>query len=105
LTLWREKRGEVEPADLSGNLTVQLGSVTEDLNRRWFQRNTGQALKDVQRRVRHPTIRFLARMYGPAVRCKRFRRAVGCGLASMYPAFDWSICSGPSWISARMRSH
>ena len=60
LTLWREKRGEVEPADLSGNLTVQLGSVTEDLNRRWFQRNTGQALKDVQRRVRHPTIRWMA---------------------------------------------
>ena len=27
------------------------------------------------------------------------------GLASMYSAFDWSICSGPSWISARMRSH
>src|SRR6266568_3298521 len=27
------------------------------------------------------------------------------GLASMYPASDWSICSGPSWISARMRSH
>src|SRR5260370_24104280 len=26
------------------------------------------------------------------------------GLASMYPAFDWSICSGPSWISARLRS-
>ena len=26
------------------------------------------------------------------------------GLASMYPAFDWSICSGPSWISARVRS-
>ena len=25
------------------------------------------------------------------------------GLASMYPAFDWSICSGPSWISARVR--
>jgi hypothetical protein len=28
-----------------------------------------------------------------------------CGLASMYPAFDWSLlCSGPSWISARVRS-
>jgi hypothetical protein len=27
------------------------------------------------------------------------------GLASMYPASDWSMCSGPSWISARMRSH
>ena len=27
------------------------------------------------------------------------------GLASMYPAFDWSICcSGPAWISARVRS-
>jgi hypothetical protein len=27
-----------------------------------------------------------------------------CGLASMYPAFDWSVlCSGPSWISARLR--
>ena len=24
--LWREKRGEAEPADLSGNLIVQLGT-------------------------------------------------------------------------------
>src|SRR5271167_1146423 len=31
--------------------------------------------------------------------------AVG-GLASMYPASDWSmLCSWPSWISARVRSH
>ena len=29
-------------------------------------------------------------MYGPAVRCKKFRRIGGGGLASMYPAFDWS---------------
>src|SRR5262249_244063 len=28
-----------------------------------------------------------------------------CGLASMYPAFDWSTCSRPSWILARVRSH
>jgi hypothetical protein len=27
--LWSEKRGEVEPEDLSGNLIVQLGTVTE----------------------------------------------------------------------------
>jgi hypothetical protein len=28
------------------------------------------------------------------------------GLASMYPAFDWSVLrSWPSWISARVRSH
>src|SRR6516162_6030132 len=43
-------------------------------------------------------------MYGPAVRCKRFHRSGRCGLASMYPASAWSVCSGPSWISARMRS-
>ena len=42
LRLWREKRGEVEPEDLSGNLIVQLGMVTEALNRDWYERNTGQ---------------------------------------------------------------
>ena len=41
LRLWREKRGEVEPEDLSGILTVQLGTVTEDLNRRWYERHSG----------------------------------------------------------------
>jgi hypothetical protein len=30
-------------------------------------------------------------MYGPAVRRKRICRDGGSGLASMYPAFDWSI--------------
>src|ERR1700730_13786427 len=39
--LWREKRGEIEPEDLSGNLIVQLGVATEELNRHWFERNTG----------------------------------------------------------------
>src|SRR5689334_13620636 len=34
LRLWREKRGEAEPEDLSDNLIVQLGVATEDLNRR-----------------------------------------------------------------------
>ncbi len=32
--LWQEKRGKVKPEDLSGNLLVQLGLATEDLNRR-----------------------------------------------------------------------
>ncbi len=32
LRLWREKRGEVAFEDLSTNLIVQLGNVTEDLN-------------------------------------------------------------------------
>jgi predicted phage-related endonuclease len=60
LRLWREKRGEAEPEDLSGNLVVQLGIVTEGLNRLWFQHNTGQIVTAVQRRVEHPVIRFLA---------------------------------------------
>jgi putative phage-type endonuclease len=59
LRLWQEKRGEIEPEDLSGNLVVQLGVVTEPLNRHWFERNTGQTLKDVQRRIRHPVIRWM----------------------------------------------
>src|SRR3954449_9488685 len=60
LRLWREKRGEIEPEDLSGNLIVQLGTVTEDLNRRWFERNTGQAVTDVQRWLQHPVIGWMA---------------------------------------------
>jgi len=58
--LWREKRGEAEPEDLSGNLIVQLGTVTEELNRRWYERNTGHVVTDVQRRVFHPVKRWMA---------------------------------------------
>jgi predicted phage-related endonuclease len=58
--LWREKRGEIEPRDLSGNLIVQLGIVTEDLNRRWFEANTGQVITDVQRLMRHPNLHWMA---------------------------------------------
>src|SRR5262245_42775156 len=58
--LWREKRGEVDPEDLSGNLIVQLGVVTEGLNRSWYERNTGRQVRDVQRRVRHSAIPWMA---------------------------------------------
>src|SRR5215468_4145851 len=60
LRLWREKRGEIEPKDLSDNLVVQLGLATEDLNRRWYQANTGQVVTDIQKRVRHPVLRCMA---------------------------------------------
>jgi predicted phage-related endonuclease len=60
LRLWREKRGEVEPEDLSANLIIQLGRATEDLNRRWYEANTGQVITDVQRQVRHPALRWMA---------------------------------------------
>jgi predicted phage-related endonuclease len=57
--LWREKRGEAEPEDLSGNLIVQLGRATEELNRSWYERNTGQRVTDVQRRVKHSAIPWM----------------------------------------------
>src|SRR5436190_2550473 len=58
--LWREKRGEAESEDLSGNLIVQLGQVTEPLNRHWYERNTGRQVRDVQRQVRHSAIPWMA---------------------------------------------
>ena len=60
IRLSREKRGEVESEDLSGNLIVQLGTVTEDLNRRWYELNSGHVIKDVQRRAQHQVIRWMA---------------------------------------------
>ena len=59
IRLWREKRGEAEPEDLSGDLIVQLGLVTESLNRLWYERNTGKTIECVQHRVRHPVFRWM----------------------------------------------
>ena len=58
--LWRQKRGEAEPQDFSANLVVQLGHATEDLNRAWYERNTGLGIVEVQRRMRHPVNRWMA---------------------------------------------
>jgi predicted phage-related endonuclease len=60
LRLWQEKRGEAEPEDLSSNLIVQLGLVTEGLNRHWYEANTGEVITDVQRLIRHPRLRWMA---------------------------------------------
>ena len=59
LRLWQEKRGEIEPEDLSGNLLVQFGGATEELNRRWFERETGHSIGAVQRFVRHPKLDWM----------------------------------------------
>jgi predicted phage-related endonuclease len=59
LRLWREKRGEIQPEDLSGVLTVQLGTVTEDLNRRWYERQSGCTVESVQRHLRHPVLKWM----------------------------------------------
>src|ERR1700685_972811 len=60
IRLWQEKRGEVEQGGLSRNLPVQLGLVTEDLNRRWYEANTAEVVTDIQKRIHHPTVRWLA---------------------------------------------
>ena len=60
IRLWREKRGETAPEDLSRNLIVQLGTATEALNRQWYEQNSGNAITDVQKRVQHPVIRWMA---------------------------------------------
>jgi predicted phage-related endonuclease len=57
--LWHEKRGKVGPEDLSSNLIVQLGIVTEALNRHWYERNSGQSVECVQHRLMHPVLRWM----------------------------------------------
>lgn len=59
LRLWREKRGEALPIDLSNDLIVQLGTITEDLNRTWYERTSGYTVNDVQRQVRHPIHKWM----------------------------------------------
>ena len=58
--LWREKRGEEASLDLSGVLVAQLGVVTEELNRRWYELNSGNCVSDVQRHMAHRTIPWMA---------------------------------------------
>jgi predicted phage-related endonuclease len=56
LRLWREKRGEAEPEDLSDILAVQMGSFTEPFNAAWFEKNTGYRVIGSGKLVKHPTI-------------------------------------------------
>jgi predicted phage-related endonuclease len=58
--LWQEKRGEVAPVDLSGELIVQLGLVTEKLNRSWYERTTGHRIGQCQARKFHSSIVWMA---------------------------------------------
>src|SRR6266481_7828116 len=84
-----------DPLALTVNFCAPIAQGAFDLDVRLVKAN---------RSTQHWCVE-LTPMYGPAVRCKRFRQPGRCGLASMYPASDWSVlCSGPSWISARVRS-
>jgi hypothetical protein len=45
--LWREKRGELDPEDLSDRLPVMLGCWTEAFNRQWYEQVTGLRVSQV----------------------------------------------------------
>src|SRR5581483_5845197 len=47
IRLWQEKRGEVEPENLSAVLQVMLGSWTEAFNRQWYEQETGELVSAV----------------------------------------------------------
>src|ERR1700691_3153903 len=53
LRLWREKRGEEALADLSDLPVSELSLATGDLNRRWYELNSGYHISDVRRHVVH----------------------------------------------------
>src|SRR5579864_6729986 len=36
-----------------------MGEVAEELNRRWYEAQNGKSTTDVQRRVRHPVLRWM----------------------------------------------
>ena len=57
--LWAVKTGRAKPADLSGNLAVQMGIYTEPLNAHWFERQTGRAVSRRNQFARHPSIPYL----------------------------------------------
>src|SRR4051812_50213412 len=68
LRLWREKRGEVAAIDLTRELIVQLGLVTEDLNRRWYELNSGYRISDIQRHAVHVSIPWMAATFDGMVK-------------------------------------
>jgi predicted phage-related endonuclease len=89
LRLWREKRGEAEPEDLSGNLVVQLGKATEELNLCWYERNTARRVIDRQRLVKHSAISFMAATLDGVVE----------GTGAIFEAkfmLPWSFSEGPA---------
>jgi len=55
LGLWREKRGEAEPADLTSNLAVMLGCWTEEFNRLWYEKLSGQKVDRLPTALTCPT--------------------------------------------------
>ena len=111
LRLWQEKRGELEPEDLSGNLIVQLGLATEELNRRWYETNSGHVITDVQRQVQDAALRWMAATLDGRVEATggRYSRPNSCcpgrSRRKRRPRNMWPSCSITcgSWLRRRRR--
>ena len=56
IQLWRAKRGGAAPEDLSGNLIVQLGAATEELNRTWYERLAKRPISSMPSRLPPPVM-------------------------------------------------
>ena len=55
--LWMEKRGMDVPRETS--LPMEMGTFTEEFNRRWFTQETGRFVVRIGERQRHPQISWL----------------------------------------------
>lgn len=65
--LWSVKTGRVAPPDLSGVLAVAMGTWTEELNRYWFERQTGLPVSRAGERLTHPEFDWLTATLDGAV--------------------------------------
>lgn len=59
LNLWQIKTGEREDEDLSAVLPVMMGCATEELNRYWFEKQTGRVITCEGESRKHPTYSFM----------------------------------------------
>jgi predicted phage-related endonuclease len=59
IALWEELRGVREPENLDDILAVQMGSWTEELNRFWFEKNTGRDITNEGESRAHPGHDFM----------------------------------------------
>ena len=57
--LWLEKTGLAEPEDLTWKLPVQMGVATEALNRRWFEKETGNTVEISEETLVHPEFSYI----------------------------------------------
>ncbi len=59
LHLWQVKTGQAEDENLDDVLPVQMGLVTEALNRHWYTKETGNVVSCAGELVLHPTHTFM----------------------------------------------